>query len=165
MHCLVYSFGSNDEFSFEEAVHHFNPHCKIHTFDPVASRPVNKPPYVHFYPWGLGVHDSAADSVFTLSSIMKKLGHTNVSVLKIDCEGCELDALDSHSFPSHSGAVQQILMEVHFNGKPELVHRLFNFLMGMGYAIVSKEANIQCSDGNAVEFSLVHMNSFFRTVE
>ena len=162
-HCLVYSIGSNDEFSFEEAVHHYNPSCEIHTFDPVASQPVNKPSYVHFHPWGMGMHDSAENSVYTLSTIMRQLGHTNVSVLKIDCEGCELDVFDTPYFPPHSGAVQQILMEVHFDGKPERMHRLFNFLTDNGYAIVNKEANIQYSDGSAVEFSLVHLNEFFRT--
>jgi hypothetical protein len=158
-HCLVYSFGSNDEFSFEEAVHHFNPNCEIHTFDPVVSEPVNKPHYVQFHPWGMG---TAADSMYSLPVIMQRLGHTNVSILKIDCEGCELDVFNTHDFPSHGGAVQQILMEVHFDGKPERVHRLFNFLTDSGYVIVNKEANIQYSDGRAVEFSLIHLNELFR---
>lgn len=164
-HCRVYSFGSNDEFSFEEAVHHFNPRCEIHTFDPVASHPFNKPAYVQFHPWGMGARDSVADSLFTLPTIMGRLGHANVSVLKIDCEGCELDAFNTQCFPSHGGAVQQILMEVHFDGKPERMHRLFNFLTDSGYAIVNKEANIQYSDGSAVEFSLVHLNEFFHAAE
>jgi hypothetical protein len=164
-HCLIYSFGSNDEFSFEDAVHHFNPRCEIHTFDPVVSQPVNKPSYVQFHPWGMGAHDSAADSIYTLPTIMSQLGHTNVSILKIDCEGCELDAFDTPGFPSHSGTVQQILMEVHFDGKPERMHRLFNFLADSGYAIVSKEANIQYSDGTAVEFSLIHLTEFLRSTE
>jgi hypothetical protein len=56
-------------------------------------------------------------------------------------------------------------MEVHFDGKPERMHRLFNFLADSGYAIVSKEANIQYSDGSAVEFSLVHLNEFFHAAE
>ena len=160
--CLVYSFGSNNEFSFEEAVHHFNPHCEIHTFDPFVSKPINKPQYVNFHPWGIAAHDSAAGSIYSLPAIMQRLGHTNVSILKIDCEGCELDVFNTHDFPSQGGAVQQILMEVHFGGKPERVHRLFNFLTESGYAIVNKEANIQFSDGDAVEFSLIHLNELLR---
>ena len=164
-HCRVYSVGSNDEFSFEEAVHHFNPLCEIHTFDPVVSHPVNKPAYVQFHPWGVGARDSVVDSVFTLSTIMGRLGHANVSILKIDCEGCELDAFNTQCFPSHSGAVQQILMEAHFDGKPERMHRLFNFLTDSGYAIVNKEANIFGTDGSSVEFSLIHLKEFFHTAE
>jgi hypothetical protein len=113
----------------------------------------------------MGARDSVADSLFTLPTIMGRLGHANVSVLKIDCEGCELDAFNTQCFPSHGGAVQQILMEAHFDGKPERMHRLFNFLVDSGYAIVSKEANIQYSDGSAVEFSLVHLNEFFHAAE
>ena len=163
--CVLYSFGSNDEFSFEEAVHNFNPLCEIHTFDPVVSHPNNRPSYVNFHPWGVGVDNSVGDSVFTLPTIMRKLGHTNVSIVKIDCEGCELDVFDTPSFPAISGAVQQILMEVHFDGKPERVHRLFNFLVDMGYAIVNKEANIQYAQGKAVEYSLVHLKEFFHASE
>ena len=33
MGCVVYSFGSNNDFSFEEAVLAQDERCKIHTFD------------------------------------------------------------------------------------------------------------------------------------
>jgi hypothetical protein len=108
----------------------------------------------------MGAQDSIPDSIYTLPTIMDRLGHANVSILKIDCEGCELDAFNTGGFPSHGGVVQQILMEVHFDGKPERMHRLLNFLMYSGYAIVNKEPNIQYSDGSAVEFSLIHLNEF-----
>ena len=157
--CVVYSFGSNDEFSFEEAIHHFNPECRIYTFDPFSSQPVNKPDFVKFYPWGIGARDSAKDFIFTLPTIMRKLHHKNITILKVDCEGCELE-LDAPSFPAHKGAIQQIQMEVHFDGMPERVHRLFNFLTSIGYAIFNKEANIQYSDGNAVEFSLLFVDGY-----
>lgn len=76
-----------------------------------------------------------------------------------------MDVFDTPSFPAISGAVQQILMEVHFDGKPERVHRLFNFLVDMGYAIVNKETNIQYAEGKAVEYSLVHLEEFFHASE
>ena len=156
--CVVYSVGSHDEFSFEEAVHRFNPACEIYTFDPTLDGPpLNKPSYVHFYPWRLGSGES--NSSVSIAGIMWALGHSNVSVLKIDCEGCEFD---SFAAPGFAGAIQQILVEVHFNGEPQRVHRLFNFLSSMGYAIFSKEPNTQYSDGNAVEYSLVHMGAKFK---
>jgi hypothetical protein len=155
--CVVYSVGSRDEFSFEEAIHHFNPKCRIYTFDPFSSKPVHKPDFVEFYPWGIGARDSAKDSIFTLPTIMRKLHHENITILKVDCEGCELD-LDALSFPAHKGAIQQIQMEVHFDGVPERMHRLFNFLTSIGYAIFNKEANIEYSDGDAVEFSLLFVD-------
>lgn len=89
---------------------------------------------------------------------MRRLGHDNVSVLKVDCEGCELDAFERPSFPARDGVVQQILVEIHFDRNPRRVHSMLHFLSSQGYAIFSKEPNTQFSDGSAVEFSLVHLN-------
>ena len=153
--CVVYSVGSNNEFSFEEAIHRFNPQCEIHTFDP--SPPSKKPTFVHFHPWTLGSTDSFADSTFTVQTMMHHLGHNNITILKADCEGCELNSFNIATFPAADGAIQQILIEVHFDGQPGRVHSLFNFLSSKEYAIFSKEPNTQYSNGKAVEFSLVHL--------
>jgi hypothetical protein len=56
------------------------------------------------------------------------------------------------------GAVQQILVEIHFNRNPGRVHDMLQFLSSKGYAIFSKEPNIQYSGGNAVEYALVHLD-------
>lgn len=157
--CIVYSIGCNDNFSFEEAVHHFNPQCEIHTFDPtLSSAPAHKPDYVNFHAWGLGSLDLADNSALRLPTIMQRLGHwhKNITVLKVDCEGCEFDSFSApSSFTVRTGAIQQILMEVHFKGDPLRTHGLFNFLTSRGYAIFNKEANIQFPDGNAIEYALV----------
>lgn len=152
--CVVYSVGSNNDFSFEEAVHNFNPRCEIHTFDHTASQSKNTPSFLKFHPWRLGKHDSHSE--FTVQSAMHRLGHQNISVLKVDCEGCELESF-GESFPVAPGAIRQILVEVHFSKNPEAVHRLFKLFSDKGYAIFSKEPNIQYSNGDAVEFSLVHL--------
>lgn len=152
--CIVYSVGSNDEFSFEEEVHNFNPSCQIHTFD---SEPLSenskKPPFVHFHAWSIGGKSSNS-----IKAIMGKLQHDHISVLKIDCEGCEFEALLLAVKPK----ISQILVEVHFDENPAEVHALFRFLSSQGYAIFSKEPNIQYSThGNAVEFSLVYVGRDF----
>ena len=154
--CVVYSIGSNDEFSFEEAVHNFNPKCEIHTFDPTTPRPKNCPSFVSFHAWALGTSD--APFTYTIPTMMRRLGHSNVSVLKVDCEGCELDVFVRPSFQVRDGAVQQILVEIHFNRNPGRVHDMLQFLSSKGYAIFSKEPNIQYSGGNAVEYALVHLD-------
>eukprot|EP00951_Prasinocladus_malaysianus_P019895 scaffold161663_cov33-Prasinocladus_malaysianus.AAC.1 len=45
--CLVYSFGSDNKFDFEEAVtYQIGPHCEIHTFDhTIGLKPTNRPPH------------------------------------------------------------------------------------------------------------------------
>ena len=153
--CVVYSFGSNNDFSFETAVHIFNPTCELHTFDPTVLHPSLLPPFVRYHTWGLG--SSAAPYNFTLSDVMRELGHTYVNVLKIDCEGCELDF--SPTIEMHPATVGQIQVEVHWDSRPSWsadVHALFKFLHREGFVIFSKEPNIQYSDGSAVEFALVH---------
>jgi hypothetical protein len=158
--CVVYSFGSRNEFSFETAVHEFNPACIVHTFDPTVAHPANRPPFVHYHHWGLGTTDASKPglgSYFTLHDIMRRLGHDHVDVLKVDCEGCELDFW---TLDVPDGAVGQLQVEVHWavnrHDNPERVHAFFNFLSRKGFAIFNKEPNIQYSDGNAVEFALVH---------
>ena len=158
--CVVYSFGSHDEFSFETAVHNFNPHCHIHTFDPTVAHPASRPSFVHYHHWGLGTTDTHNKSMglyFTLADIMRRLGHDHVDVLKVDCEGCELDFW---TLDVPDGTVHQLQVEVHWANRrdtPELVHAFFSFLTRKGFAIFNKESNIQYADGNAVEFALVQV--------
>lgn len=55
--CLIYSIGSDNDFSFEEDVNkQTNGLCEIHTFDPsIGEEPSNWPRAVTaFHPWGLG---------------------------------------------------------------------------------------------------------------
>jgi hypothetical protein len=91
--CLVYSVGSNNDFSFEEGVwQDVSSECEIHTFDPtIGNHPSNLPvgKNIRFHPWGLAPENDGADK--TLSSIIQELGHTgrDIDILKIDCEGCE----------------------------------------------------------------------------
>lgn len=161
--CVVYSFGSNDEFSFETAIHDFNPHCIIHTFDPTVPHPLNKPPFVHYNHAGLGTTDASNASLgsyFTLHEIMLRLGHKHVDVLKLDCEGCELDYW---TLDVPKGIVRQLQVEVHWVNRrdtPERMHAFFGFLTRQGFAIFNKEANIQYSTPNkeAMEFALVHLS-------
>ena len=97
--CLVYSVGSNNDFSFEEAVlRDIGPHCEIHTFDfgdyaagaeRVGTRlhdGVNKTA-VAYHQVGVGLDDPPRFK--SLKTIVEELGHVNrtVDIFKIDCEG------------------------------------------------------------------------------
>lgn len=97
--CLVYSVGSMNDFSFEEAVlRDIGPHCEIHTFDfgnyaagaeKLGTRlhdGVNKTAVV-YHQVGLGLDDPPKFK--SLKTIVEKLGHVNrtIDIFKIDCEG------------------------------------------------------------------------------
>lgn len=151
--CVVYSFGSNGEFSFEEAVHAMAPGCEIHTVDPAPH--TQAPPFLHYHQGSMGARESPG--VFTTASLMRHLNHTSVTLLKMDCEGCEFGALTAAALPSERGAIQQILFEVHYSGDAVGTHTLFQTLGMLGFAIFNKEANLG-SGGSCVEFSVVHLD-------
>ena len=178
--CLGYSIGSNEEFSFEEGIHSRLPHCEIHAFDHTSSGK-KVPDFVSFHQWGLGHptlegasrdRDPAArDSPHfdSIAGFVRALNHSHrsIDILKIDCEGCELDLgvpylLEAPVF------IRQLLIEVHF--PPELLkkkhmqlHNFFDALTRAGYFQFHKEANVEHGifggDGlGACEFSFLKLN-------
>ena len=153
--CVVYSFGSSGDFSFEEAVHAMAPACEIHTIDPAP--PSNPPPFLQYHQGTLG-------ETFTPKSLMHQLGHTNVTLMKMDCEGCEFGALTPSTLPLEGAAIQQILFEIHYQGDPSKTHTLFQTLSSLGYAIFSKEANLGAG-GSCIEFSVVHLDKQLQVEE
>lgn len=150
--CVVYSVGSNGDFSFEAGIHEINPLCEIHTFDhTVAIEVMQKvPKWLKFHSVGLGAYDTG--NIKTLPSIRKMLGHEGrwvflrtwrsfpapacndnplsrraIDILKVDCEGCGF-GLDVGA--AGFGQVGQILVEIHFSFlqpdvAPTKTHALF----------------------------------------
>ena len=125
--CLIYSVGSFDDFSFEEAItRDVSSAREIHAFDHTVSNPRNKPCGVHFHPWGLGgAREPDGSDLKSLADIVVALGHKGrtIDVLKIDCEGCEwstygswFDAdvrVDEMLVEIHAGTIDSNLNEIH----------------------------------------------------
>lgn len=164
--CLVYSVGSNNDFSFEEAIlKDISPDCEIHTFDPtVGEHPSKLPAYgnITFHPWGLGHEDHGAYK--TLPSMIKELGHQlkEIDILKIDCEGCEWATFASWFEDGAPLSARQILIELH-NGTlgphdPPISHEFISFLREKGYVIFHKESNTLGCKGACIEFSFLRLN-------
>jgi hypothetical protein len=153
--CLIYSIGSSNMFGFEEAIHTMLPMCEIHIFDHTVNEP-HPPSFAVFHKIGLGAYDRG--DLLTLESIQARLGHTGImiEVLKIDCEGCEFDAI----FPNDFKRVRQLLVEIHGFGdiNTQSIHRFFNRMFLSGWVIFSKEVNAQWCLGQCLEYSLLQLS-------
>jgi hypothetical protein len=154
--CNVVSIGSNNDWSFEIAVHKLNPVCKIFTFDHTIT-PHNKPPYVTFMKFGIGPTDTG--QILTVSNALWKIGlhMKKVDIFKIDCEGCE-----KYIYPSFGQFdLRQILMEVHKSNWP--VNSLFEGMLSAGYAIFHKEPNTMGCGGDCIEYGFLKLKHGFAT--
>ncbi|KAL7563644.1 hypothetical protein ACA910_013381 [Epithemia clementina (nom. ined.)] len=179
--CLVYSVGSNNDFSFEEHVFAtIGPHCEIHTFDPadysVQAAHVRKQMFklspnrmnLHYHQWGIAGENQGVEYL-TVNETVHRLGHVgrNIDIFKIDCEGCELTTFNTW-IGLHEDTIRlmQVLVEVHAKTPVLIDPRTDAFFRGMrkeGYAIFHKEANIQYWTTGAVEYSFLKLAPEFFT--
>ena len=152
--CNVVSIGSNNDWSFEEAVHQLNPRCKIFTFDHTVEG-VGCPSYVTFHKIGIGDRDSGP--FLTVGSALRKVGLENkmIDLFKIDCEGCEKRIFPGLLKPF----LRQILIEVHSANWG--VNGFFEAMTEAGYVIFHKEPNTWGSGGECAEYSFLKMDPGF----
>jgi hypothetical protein len=165
--CLVYSVGSNNNIMFEKAVkNHIG--CEIHTFDPTLNGPFVGGDYATFHPWGLGkegqkVHLKKPNVNFitqSVDSIVRKLGHQGrkIDIFKIDCEGCEFDAMPPVFEAMANGTMQidQLLIELHAYVSYDEMTDFFASADKAGFRITHKERNgWGCGGSGCVEYTFV----------
>jgi FkbM family methyltransferase len=169
--CLVYSFGSNANFVFENGIkNRFQ--CEIHVFDPFW---LGQPPNVDrmtVHSWGVAGASSIAQrtskkgvstavTMKSLPDIVKELGHEGktIDIMKVDVEGFEFGVLDNvamwDSLKTVGTDFSQVLAEVHSTGInrdtfswPNSTHfegremdNFFRVMSAQGYGIFHKEVN------------------------
>ena len=167
--CLVYSLGSNGEFSFENQTKEDLPHCEIHTFDMKA---FNCTDVCTFHPMKIG---DGKDGTKTLPMIMKELNHSDrfIDILKIDVEGAEYELFnDLFNASRHlSDRIRQILVEIHLSRirqqvnnvttyDYEKIHHLFDLFHANHFVIFHKEVNLY-NPHAAFEYSFIRLNKSF----
>ena len=145
--CYVLSIGHGNDWSFEEDVLRQYPHCKIDVFDGTnygAGPPAHVPAGVTFVPKNFDRH------TVPLHQTTRKI----IDVLKVDCEGCELDEL--LPFLETVWCVRQLQFEVHPLRGMASILKVDALMLGLNrtFGIINKEPNIQSSDGSYTEFAM-----------
>jgi FkbM family methyltransferase len=160
---LVYSIGSNNDFSFESELYdlYSTYGIEIHTFDFGYAK--NKPDFVHYHQIMLSSKDDESSSSRTLRSIIDELGHRDrvIDILKVDIEGSEYDVLTHAMKNGVFESVHQLQLEVHFLGSmtSRRIHEMMAELNLRGMEIFHKEINA-LSNAVACEFSFVKINQW-----
>ena len=128
--CLVYSFGINNQWSFDEDMARYG--CNVYSFDPsmkVESHRRSK--HIQFFNVGLSGKDEIRPvlqwKMERASSIYQKLsrqhGAVPIDVLKMDIEHSEWEVIpDMLRSGFLADRVKQLAVEVHFNHTESLKH-------------------------------------------
>ncbi|KAK0048814.1 methyltransferase-like protein 24 [Biomphalaria pfeifferi] len=118
--CIVYSFGINNDFSFDDDVATVYG-CHVFSFDPSMTKmpeAINRSDKVHFHRIGLDgrTYVNAINwSLYTLQDIRKKLGHQGevIDVIKMDIENSEWPAIPEMTESGAFDKVKQLFLEYH----------------------------------------------------
>ena len=113
--CQFYSFGISNDYSFDtDLAQKWG--CHGFAADPTVIHPSKLHPNVTFHSIGAKMRAASPFHIVTsMPALRKWLGHSHVTVLKMDCEGCEYSlgediALEDPAFFTH---VDQFAVEVH----------------------------------------------------
>ena len=111
--CTIYSFGISNDWSFEDLMDDIG--CKVYAFDPTVNYTRNRGNNIIFEKVGVSAAAYDKNHIKTLSTILKKNGHTNkkISYLKMDIEGHELIGLPTWFNAGAFDNIRQIGFEFH----------------------------------------------------
>ncbi|XP_059176968.1 probable methyltransferase-like protein 24 [Physella acuta] len=118
--CIVYSFGINYDFSFDDDTAK-SYGCHVYSFDPSmdeAPDVYDRSSHVHFYKIGIDGQTYTNQNKWklrTLADIRRMLGHENkvIDVIKMDVESSEWPAIPDMTSSGAMRDVRQFLVEYH----------------------------------------------------
>jgi hypothetical protein len=166
--CVVYSFGSNGDASFEKAILEHTA-CSVWTFDPtlneVATGKVTDVPGLNFSAVGLSDKDGSLElrgevrPVRTLRTLMHERGHTWIDVLKMDIEGAEWPVLNAFIEAGAPLPATQAQVEFHLRKPADAVDTMVG-LTKLGMRVFHVEENNYCKTcpGRAYELAFARVD-------
>ncbi len=114
--CVVFSIGSNNQWTFEQSVIS-ETKCKVYTFD-CTVEPKLAPKGVNFFPYcvsGVAFINGKGQIYRTMQDILHEVGTKKIDYLKMDVEGAEFEALVPFlSNLSEEDRPKQIALELHY---------------------------------------------------
>jgi hypothetical protein len=157
---LVYSIGSNGDFSFEEALLALYNKIEIHTVD-FTDYSSSAPTGVKYHTYRLiGEPRNRKMNEKTINELVYELGHVNktIDVLKIDINGDEYDVVLTAIKEGVFKHVDQLLIEVHLG--PTLLtknqlNQMFTALYNENFEIFHKEPNFMTTFDCCIEYGFV----------
>ena len=182
--CVVYSFGSNGEITFEEHLLSLTENnCEVHVFDYTLNKEkaskVRAVKGATLHEYGIGKEDQVVKTPFdngenrvneyelkSLPSIMAALGHSWLDMLKMDVEGAEYDILPAlfthYTALNQRIPVTQAQIEYHHWPSQPIITQLVDTLKMMeagGFRAFSTEYNINGEPWNFIEYSYLHVDN------
>ncbi|KAK4014891.1 methyltransferase-like protein 24 [Daphnia magna] len=116
--CLVYSFGVNHEWTFDEEMARYG--CQVYAFDPMAGLSYNRSDKIHVYNYGLSFKTEISVqnwTVMPLKKLYKMLepvhGRIPISYLKYDLEDGNLRVVPDIVQTGMLANIRQLALEVH----------------------------------------------------
>ncbi|XP_067653276.1 probable methyltransferase-like protein 24 [Haliotis asinina] len=156
--CIVYSFGINNDFSFDDDTAKVY-ECQVFAFDPSMNQvSYQRSPRVRFIRMGIDGRDykRASWEMRTFTSMKKLLNHTGrvVDVLKMDVEGSEWPSLPNIVSSGELSKVRQLLVEYHgpCTEKNDCINRLklLKDIYDAGFRKFYVHKNHHCTLNNAL---------------
>ena len=148
--CLIYSFGIDEDWSFEDVMSKVG--CKIYAHDPTVDYPRKRSENIFFEKVGVASKTDLKNNLKDLKSILSGNGHTNtkISYLKMDIEEYELEGLPAWLKSGALDNVDQIGLEFHLNTGNVVERRqktrsfsetLIDLYSEANFCLISYEAN------------------------
>ncbi|XP_057368161.1 uncharacterized protein LOC130689152 [Daphnia carinata] len=121
--CLVYSFGINNEWSFDDHMERYG--CQIYAFDPsMKANDHDRSPAIHFLKLGLHSRDWTNKEGWRLRSLtsiynmlIKRHGERVIDYLKIDIELDEWEIIPQIIKSGMLAKIRQLAVEIHLSIK------------------------------------------------